>query len=285
MVVEDYFNRDIQGYPVEKEFQINKYLKVKLINSKSIIFVNDKPFNQCKYLLLNLTKKSFKNFKEIDSIDEAFQIYNRMEKSHETQKLIIDPETEFIGHCSNLQVWYENDYDLRILHTALSVPLLKKLADVGEKRAVIRLKEEIAKRIVSENSKSLLFYLNEEYLAFFTKEELETLFIEWLDRNSQNQIIENRRIFFPLLRDLAQMGIKKAKCILREEIWKGLTKKNLIKYKFVLTREYLQIFSLEELEDLYMAIPIRDHALLRPMHSLIIQKALKKRRQKIESET
>ena len=64
-----------------------------------------------------------------------------MDKNHEQEHSLIDPETEFMGHCSNLQAWYEYDYDLRILHSSLSIPLLKKLAFLGDKKAIIRLKE------------------------------------------------------------------------------------------------------------------------------------------------
>ena len=38
----------------------------------------------------------------------------------------ITPEQEFWEHYSNLQVWYKNDYNTRLLHRNLSFDLLKK---------------------------------------------------------------------------------------------------------------------------------------------------------------
>ena len=59
------------------------------------------------------------------------------------------------------KAWYENDYDLRILHSSLSIPLLKKLAFLGDKKAILRLKESIATRIASRNFNTIIFNLNE----------------------------------------------------------------------------------------------------------------------------
>jgi len=276
------FDGILMRYKVEKEYVINEHLSVRLINNKTVIYVDNRTFNQCKYLLLNLTEKDFDKFERIESIDDAFQVYNKLDKINEEQKLILDANTEFIGHCSNLQVWYENDYDLRILHSSLSFPLLKKLADLGDIKAINRLKEEIAERIVSKNSKSFLYYLNEEYLNFFTKEELECIFENWLDNNQRSLVGENIGIWLPLLKELAAIGIKKAEYVLKNEILRGVASPYLVKYKFCLTHEYLQFFSLEELEELYMSFPIKDYALLRPIHSLMIHQALKKRLKQIE---
>ncbi|MFX1238625.1 MAG: hypothetical protein ACFE8P_13030, partial [Promethearchaeota archaeon] len=66
-----------KSYPEEKEFRINEYLTLKLIKGKTVIFIDEKPFHQCKYLLLNLTQKDFTEFDNIDSIDDAFEIYNK----------------------------------------------------------------------------------------------------------------------------------------------------------------------------------------------------------------
>jgi len=62
----------------EREFKINDYLTLKLIEAQTVIYVDDKPFHQCKYLLLNLSSKDFAQFEQIDSIDDAFAIYKKM---------------------------------------------------------------------------------------------------------------------------------------------------------------------------------------------------------------
>ena len=76
-------------------------------------------------------------------------------------KYEIDPETEFWGHCSNLQSWYKHDYDTRLLHSNLSFPLLKRLTKVGDPLANKVFKEEIAKRLASGYG-TVIDYLTEE---------------------------------------------------------------------------------------------------------------------------
>ena len=272
-----FFRLNLDKYPVEKEFIINKHLTLKLINSHTVIFVNHEPFHQCKYLLLNLTQKDFKKFDSIESIDEAFSFYNKTDKLHEIQAQLIDPETEFIGHCSNLQAWYEYDYDLRILHSSLSIPLLRKLAQVGDKRAIVRLKESIAIRITSKNTNTIVFYLNEEYFKLFTKEELETMFEDWLVRDVQFSFMDKRRTWYPLLEELINRGVEKARNILREDIVSSIKKHDFDTYQFLLNQNYFELINLEDLEQLYDMIPVRYKTILRRVQSLIISKAVKKR--------
>ena len=58
-------------------------------------------------ILWEKQRDNFKNLEDIDSIDEAAEnLYSSMEREH---KHYISPETEFWGHCSNLQAWYENN--------------------------------------------------------------------------------------------------------------------------------------------------------------------------------
>ena len=112
-----------------KEFKINTYIKLKFEGGRTNIYVKNRIFQQCMYLLLNLRVDQIENYEEIDSIDEAAEKLDRtMERDHG----IISPEEEFMGHCSNLQVWAENEYDTRILHRNLAFPLLKRLTEVGD---------------------------------------------------------------------------------------------------------------------------------------------------------
>ena len=83
----------------------------------------------------------------------------------------ISPDQEFWGHCSNLQMWHEHNYDTRLLHSNLSFPLLRKLADVGDPQAMRVFKEEIAKRFES-GVPSVQIYLREEgYLAYLDDDD------------------------------------------------------------------------------------------------------------------
>ena len=265
-------------YPEEKEFIINDYLKLKLIKGETVIFIDKKPFRQCKYLLLNLTQKDFTKFDHIDSIDEAFEIYNKGDKNHERKHDLIDPESEFIGHCSNLQAWYEYDYDLRILHSSLSIPLLKKMAFLGDTKAIIRLKESIASRIASRNYNTIIFYLNEKYLKLFSNEELEVIFDEWLDRNLNFSVMEKRRLWYPLLKELIERGITRAQKIIKKEIIIYLEEDNFEAYRYLLNQNFFKLLNLEDLEELYDLIPKKDLVALRHVESLILKATLRERR-------
>ena len=76
--------------------------------------------------------------------------------------------TEFWGHCSNLEVWNENDYDTRLLEKTLAFPLLKKLVRVRDKRAVKSFKLEVAERF-EKGTDNVRQYLINEHLKEFSK--------------------------------------------------------------------------------------------------------------------
>ncbi len=84
----------------------------------------------------------------------------------------IPPETEFWGHCSNLQVWAENNYDTRILHSSLAFPLLNALVDAGDLIAKGVFKEEIVRRMATGNLTVVEYLIAEGFTDFLNKEEL-----------------------------------------------------------------------------------------------------------------
>ena len=59
------------------EFRINEHLSVRLEEGKTIIYVNNERFSQCKFLLLNIEVDEIKTFDEIRSIDEASEKLNK----------------------------------------------------------------------------------------------------------------------------------------------------------------------------------------------------------------
>lgn len=152
-----------------KEFKLTDHLSVKLERDKTVIYVDNNAFNQCKYLLLTLENRDAWHIQEeITSIDDAAKY---LSSAHERHQVNISPETEFWGHCSNLQAWVENDYDLRIIHTNLGFPLLKKLAET-DNIALISLKEELLERIEKTGFKA--FKTHDDLIKkLFTKEEQE----------------------------------------------------------------------------------------------------------------
>ena len=155
------------------EFKINEYLTLKLKNGKTIIYIKDKEFLHCKYLLIEIPIENIKEFKEIVSIDEVSE---KLDHSLEEKKMRnMSVETEFWGHCSNLQTWFEHGYDTRILHSNLAFPLLKKLTDVGDPDAKRVFKDEIAERITGGYTTVSEYLIQENYLDYFLKEELDVL--------------------------------------------------------------------------------------------------------------
>ena len=156
-----------------KEFVIDKYLSLKLEDNRTNIYVNDKLFLQCKHLLLNVKSgEIIDQFLRISSIDEAeITLDKSLEGSEERQDSVIAPEIEFWAHCSNLQVWAENNYDTRLLHRNLAFPLIHSLAIAGDNKAKHAFKEEIAKRLSSGNENVTEFLINEKYIDFLNYEE------------------------------------------------------------------------------------------------------------------
>ncbi|TFG21920.1 MAG: hypothetical protein EU529_12090 [Promethearchaeota archaeon] len=157
------------------KFKINEFLSLKLDSDtgETIIRVDGKNFMICKSLLLQIPTDNIYTFNEIQSIDELEDIIEFYDQDYE-----ISPETEFRGHCSNLQAWYENDYDTRILVKHIAFPLLKKLTEAGDSLAKKVFKEEIASRYASGFPTVVEYLKNEGYLNYLTENELKSLNIE-----------------------------------------------------------------------------------------------------------
>jgi hypothetical protein len=115
------------------------------------------------------------DYAEIDSIDEAAERLNRSMERGKPRKYYISPDIEFWGHCSNLQVWYENNYDTRILHSNLAFPLLTALVKAGDPLANKVFREEIALRLASGYPSVVQHLINENYLKYLKKEEIDCI--------------------------------------------------------------------------------------------------------------
>jgi len=170
------------------EFVINKFLSLKLENDVTIIYVAEEPFQQCKFLLLEIPVRDVTSLDNLMSIDEAAQELNRsLEPPDEFSRVNkIPPETEFWGHSSNLQAWYENDYNTKLLHSNLSFPLLKKLTEAGDLLAKKVFKDEVAKRYNTGIGSVRKFLERGNYLRFLTKEEFYSL----IDAGAEYEVIK-----------------------------------------------------------------------------------------------
>lgn len=120
---------------------------MKLESGKTNIYVKGQLFRCCKFLTLNIPVERISSFEEIESVDEVAEKQGQFFKGISAKKLNIPPEVEFWGHCSNLQVWAENNYNTRLLHHNLIFPLLYRLTHIGDPIAIEVFKEEIAKTL------------------------------------------------------------------------------------------------------------------------------------------
>ena len=189
---DDIFDILEENYTYIEEFLINDYITLKLADNNQIdLFVNGKLFNQCMYLFFNISEDNYKEYKYIDSIDEAAENLDASMEGEGRIDMEISPETEFWGHCSNLQVWAENNYDTRLIHRNLAFPLLKRLTEVGDPIARRVFKEEIAKRIESGHLYIITFLLENNYFKFLNNNELKIVFentAEKIKRNILNSL-------------------------------------------------------------------------------------------------
>ena len=153
-----------------REFKVNNLISLRLIDGKTVLFVNGQEFKQCKMLLLNVLVESEEvgalNF--IDKIAENLDF--RMENKREF--INVTEEEEFMGHCSNLQVWAENLYDTELLHKSLAFPLLKALSENGDRFAKQRFAEEIIRRYKYGNKAVRSFLIEEGYLSGSSSEDI-----------------------------------------------------------------------------------------------------------------
>jgi hypothetical protein len=115
-----------------------------------------------------------------------------MAKRSPIQNVTITPEQEFWGHCSNLQAWYEHDYDTRLLHSNLAFPLLKALVDAGDTKAKTMLKTEIAERFESGHPNVIISILTAKLLDYLNPDERKQL-IQHINLQKIAKVLELER--------------------------------------------------------------------------------------------
>jgi len=185
-----------------KEFRVNNLISLRLEDNKTVLYVNNREFKQCKFLLLNIP--DIEDAEVVKSIDEAAEI---LDNSMEYDKLGITKEQEFWAHCSNLQAWVENHYDTVLLHRNLAFPLLKTLSEEGDIFARQRLREEIARRYRYGNTTVQTFLFEEGYLSYLSNEDIlngvldlkEAIFMEKVMSSDESYAIIP---YFEKLRDI-----------------------------------------------------------------------------------
>ena len=193
----------------EKEFVVNEYIRLKLEGTKTNIYVNGERFRQCMRLVLQIPLNKLTKYDPIDSIDEAAELNKTLYENHTwnggrwEEDVSIMPEQEFWGHCSNIQAWYENDYDTRLIHSNLAFPLLERLVEVKDQKAITKQKDEIAfsfERWLNGPQSELAenFFALHTLLRNLSKEEQYVLFKMYADKYYQDIEKEQTEIIIEL---------------------------------------------------------------------------------------
>lgn len=164
-------NKIIYPHFKDIEVQLNRHISLKLEEDKTNIYVDNKIFRQCKSLIVHIPIKELDKYNDLTSIDDLEQNFPKSRYSPSYQS----PEDEFWGHCSNIQVWVENDYDTKILHHSLAFPLLRELCRLGDNKAKKVFKDEIISRFINGSNQVKLFLLEEGFLRYFNFEEREII--------------------------------------------------------------------------------------------------------------
>ncbi len=60
-----------------KEFNVNEYITLKLEDGKTNIYIKGEKFIQCIRLFLHIPEQNIESFEEINSIDEATEVYDK----------------------------------------------------------------------------------------------------------------------------------------------------------------------------------------------------------------
>ncbi len=227
-----------------KEFVVNSFIILRLEEGQTNIYVDDKYFTQCKFLLLDIPVNEIREFDNIESIDEAAERLDRSLEVHENDNFDIPPKTEFWGHCSNLQVWAENEYNTKLLHSNLAFPLLKRLTEVGDPIANRTFREEIAKRFKNGNPSVITYLDREGYLEYLSNEELTSIF-EGFDYTKITNL--NYKVKFPLLTKLIRLKVPLIMRVFKEQVINQFKSGKLSDLIYLNDEGYLKYLSKEEL--------------------------------------
>ncbi|KKN24028.1 hypothetical protein LCGC14_0898970 [marine sediment metagenome] len=161
---------------IKNSFKINDYISLILKDGKVNILIEGKEFMLCKGIAIKMPVEDILEIQNFNSVDDLIATYDKKVEGGKEHEEYIDLETEFMVHCSNLQAWSENGYDADLLHYNLAFPLLKKLSEVGDKRAKKVFKEAILHRFVKGNKQVQVFLHANEYLSILTLEEQQVLY-------------------------------------------------------------------------------------------------------------
>ncbi len=186
-----------------RRFVVNEHLDVVLEDDgKTHVYVDGKRFIQCMRLILTIPLVVIPA--EPESIDEAKLLYGTVLEGKgfepDMRNVVVEPEVEFVGHCSNLQAWCEHDYDPRLLHSNISFPLLRALSTAGDQKASRVLKASIDERIKEGSSVTRLAII-ESCEDLLSDDHLREL-VRDTDPNIQHKLAACKRLPGDVIDDL-----------------------------------------------------------------------------------
>jgi hypothetical protein len=151
---------------------LRRWVRNEYYKYQTAVYVGGELFMACSAALMNIKSVDLDDYKEIESIDEAIEIY---EKNTRMPLDFLDPETEFFAHCSNMEAWVKHEYNTALLDMRLAFPLLKKLTELGDPLAKGVFKEEVARRVNTGYEPVIRYLLHNGYMKDFTEEEVAPL--------------------------------------------------------------------------------------------------------------
>jgi hypothetical protein len=214
---------------IQESFPLTEHLSLKLVNDKTEVYIIGKRFMVCKYLILNIPVNKTHKYDDIQSIDHLIE---RTGEEHQHTKVhtLPSPKARFWGHCSNFQVWVENNYDTRLIDSRLAFPILKRLKYLGDKKAGRIYKKEIVDRILDGYNNAFQRVKSMGGFDDFTIEELQTLYEDLETRHFNNKVktlescqnlINNRKKFAHMERQRKKEIEREKKRLERlERMWK-----------------------------------------------------------------
>ncbi|MHA1680024.1 MAG: hypothetical protein ACTSUE_03385 [Promethearchaeota archaeon] len=113
-----------------------------------------------------MTENIVRETRDIDNIDDilsnvSFKSENSMIRESSS---ILTPDEEFQGHCSNIEAWYENGYNLNLLDSRLAIPVLDSLYKAGDEKARSAYGDIVLRRLSGGSIKILHTFLENDVI-------------------------------------------------------------------------------------------------------------------------
>ncbi len=262
-----------------KKFKINNYLTLKLIDDKTYIYVSNKRYRELEKLFYQ-PKDNFKKIdREVKSMDDLAEILDHYDRDIMRYEYKIPSKDLFWGHCSNIQVWVEENYNTVYLHRNLAFPLLRKLLKEEDPIALKVYKKEIEKRFKDGILKVKSYIIQNGYLKDFDRDDLLKLLEEfiqeypelnhdYLSRNLRTKTIllkkfilyvDNYEKFLEKIFDYAEYDLlEDFKQIMKNIGFLKLNEENILNILEFFSREHLKVI-IPLLIDLLEFKPIHKH--------------------------